>query len=344
MGQGLAGSAVAMQLLKLGKSVLVIDEPSKNNSSQIAAGLFNPITGKNLVKTWLADKLFPYLHRYYAEAERITGQRFFYPLPLYRPFASAQEQNDWMGRSVESGYENYVDSVHVVSPFENKLHDPFGGMILKQCGYLNTSGYVNAVRGYIRAVSFFHEQHFDDSSLILHPDRVEYQNCTASKIIFCQGEQAISGKWFKGLQIRPLKGEMITIQSEWKNDVILNRGVYMVPGTESGQWKVGATYNFNDDSLGVTADGRKELEERLKELLRVPYQVLSQNWGIRPTTVDRRPILGKHPEFEHLLIFNGLGTKGVSLAPYFSEVLIRSIDDNSSVNKEVDVTRYKLLY
>ena len=43
VGQGLAGSAVAVQLLQRKKRVLVIDQPTGNSSSRIAAGLFNPM-------------------------------------------------------------------------------------------------------------------------------------------------------------------------------------------------------------------------------------------------------------------------------------------------------------
>src|SRR5690242_14830905 len=92
VGQGLAGSAVALQLLKLGKKILVIDNPDKNISSTVAAGLFNPVTGKRMVKTWLADTLFPYLHEFYRSAEKLTGQSFFHPKLLYRPFSSIEEQ------------------------------------------------------------------------------------------------------------------------------------------------------------------------------------------------------------------------------------------------------------
>ena len=46
VGQGLAGSAVAVQLLRAGKKIVVFDRPESNKASHVAAGLFNPITGK----------------------------------------------------------------------------------------------------------------------------------------------------------------------------------------------------------------------------------------------------------------------------------------------------------
>jgi glycine oxidase len=341
VGQGLAGSAAAMQLIALSRRILVIDEGDKNTSSRIAAGMFNPVTGKNPVKTWLADELFPYLHRYYKEAERLTSAKFFFPMPMYRPFVSVEEQNEWMGKSADTVYTSYIESVYASRQYPGEVNDPLGGLMLKQCGYLNTISYLKAVREYIAANGLMRDEHFDENALRLERDEVAYQGFRAKKIIFCQGYSGVASKWFTGLPLRPLKGETLTIKTQWKKDVILNRGVYMVPGSVPDEYRVGATYNFHDQTPGITGQGREELEEKLQHLIRFPYEVLQQDWGFRPTTHDHRPLLGAHPQFPQLIIFNGLGTKGVSLAPYFSDVLIRWTENKGSLNKDVAVTRYK---
>jgi glycine oxidase len=340
VGQGLAGSAIALQLIRAGKKVLVLDDPAKNFSSRIAAGLFNPVTGQNAVKTWKADVLFPYLHQFYRDIEKLTGSVFFSPKTLYRPFASVREQNEWMGKSAEETYQPFVDQVLTTSPLSDAVHDPHGGLMLKQCGTLDTQRYLQAVRGYIAANALFEDGTFDISLMSEASDHVVYDRWRAGKIIFCQGEKNHENPWFKGLPIRPLKGETMTIKTPWEKDFIINRGVYMVPGSVPGMFRVGSTYKFNDHSSGITVEGRNELEGKLKELYRLRYEVIDQNWGIRPTTVDRRPILGCHPKSEKLVIFNGLGSKGVSLAPYFSEVLFRWLENTGTLPRDVDVTRF----
>ncbi len=82
----------------------------------------------------------------------------------------------------------------------------------------------------------------------------------------------------------------------------------------------------------------------MKELVTFPFTIVGQEWGLRPTTPDRRPILGQHPELKSAWVFNGMGTKGVSLAPYFADVLVRSLENGEPLNKEVDIERYKVLY
>jgi glycine oxidase len=341
VGQGLAGSAVAMQLLKKGKRILVIDEPENNCSSRPAAGLFNPITGQKTSKTWLADSLFPYLHQYYSEVELVTGKKFFYPMPLYKPFHSVEEQNEWMGKSADELYTPYIDEIATRPRFDGELHNPFGGLLLKQCGYINTVSYLEAVRNYVSIKAHYWNEHFEENELVIGSASVSYRHVQASAVIFCQGISGLSSSRFKALPLRPLKGEIILIKSDWKKHVIPNRGVYMVPGNGPDEYRVGATYQFNDASAGSSDAGRKELEQKLKTLIEVPYTVIGQDWGVRPTTADRRPILGKYPESDRLIIFNGLGTKGVTLAPYFSEVLIHWLENSGSLNKDVALTRFK---
>ncbi len=339
VGQGLAGSALAIKLLKLKRKLLVVDQPGGNVSSRIAAGLFNPVTGKKMVKTWMADKLFPTLHTHYREAESLTGSSFFCPMPVYRPFASTEEQNEWMGKSSEPGFTSYVEKVQT-APMIRDVHDPNGGLVLKQCGYLDTARYLVSVRAFLEKEHSFLEAQMPDN-LHVSADGVHFKDFLAAKVVYCSGTHQSS--LFKWLPIRPLKGEVLVISTDRQDEVILNRGVYVVP-RPNGNWRVGATYNFGDNRPEVTEKAREELLIRLQALVMFPFTVTDQEWGLRPTTPDRRPILGRHPQEHRAWIMNGMGTKGVSLAPYFAEILIHSMENGTPLNKEVDIERYKSLY
>jgi glycine oxidase len=341
VGQGLAGSTLALQLLKLDKKILVIDEPAKNRASRVAAGLFNPVTGQNSIRTWMADKLFPYLHHFYQDAEKLTGKKFFHPQTLYKPFASIAEQNDWMGKSSDPGYREFVEHISLAPSFGPLLRDEFGGLFLKQSGFLNTNAFLDAVAELVKSCGLFWNDTFVDENLHISTEFVEYASVKASKIIFCQGERTSTNKRFANAPVHPLKGETLRIKIDWDKDVILNRGVYMVPENVKGEFKVGATYKFNDRTPGVTEGGRAELTGKLEAFLNIPFEVLGQDWGIRPTTHDRKPLLGCHKESERLVFFNGLGTKGVTLAPYFSEMLSRWLENSAPIDKVVALTRYK---
>ncbi|HYC85969.1 MAG TPA: FAD-dependent oxidoreductase [Chryseosolibacter sp.] len=340
VGQGLAGSCVAVQLLRKKRSFVVIDQPDDNRCTVVAAGMFNPVTGQNLIKTWMADFLFPYLHDFYPQAEGETGQKFFYSLPLYRPFASVHEQNEWVARSTDPVYQPIIEDISTRPGFPG-VRDPFGGLTLKQCGYIRTTIFVHALRAKLVAQNCYKAETFDPSRLKLLEGGVSYGQIMARRVIFCEGAGVVSNPWFGKLPVRPLKGETISIKSEYDRQVIVNRGVYMVPAGETGTWRVGSTYNFKDRVPGNTAAGREELLEKLADLIDFDFEIFGEDWGFRPTVVDRKPILGNHPQYRQLVIFNGLGTKGVSLAPYFSDVLLQWLETETPLHKDVDVSRFK---
>jgi glycine oxidase len=340
VGQGLAGSAVAAHLLRAGKKIVMFDRMESNKASLVAAGLFNPVTGKKMTKTWLADTIFPYLHRFYSDVQAETGSTFFHSIPLYRPFISVEEQNDWMARSAEEGFRDYIADVFTKSTLPG-VNDEFGGLLLKQCGYVDTLAYTEAVRNRIRRDGFFQEEDFDSEQLVVNNEGVEYPGWHARQIIFCTGVK--KEKWFEWLPVVPLKGETITVQTTFQSPYIVNRGVYAVPNG-ANRFKIGATYEFHDKVEEITTKARGELMEKYQDIVTDPFTVIRQEWGMRPTVPDRRPIIGRHPEYDRVAVLNGLGTKGVSLAPYFASILIRSLENDVAINNEADVNRYKSVY
>lgn len=340
VGQGLAGSAVAAQFLKRGRRVLVFDSPEKNNSTHVAAGLFNPITGVKLVRTWMADILFKYLHSFYQETEKVTGSNFFYPKGIYRPFTSIREQNEWMGSSEDGNLQPFIKDVRTSRMLPDEVNDPFGGIVVAQGGYVNTTEYIGAIRKWIIDRGVYETDHFDENQLTTEDGgSVAYKNYKANGIIFCHGVRSLESRFFKWVPILPLKGETLTIKATFPEDLIVNRGVYIVPCGKD-LWRIGSTYKRGAVIRDISPEARQELKEKLDALIMSPYDIVGQNYGIRPTTHDRRPVLGRHPKFKTIYIFNGLGTKGISLSPYFSEVLVNHIENGTIINEQVDISRY----
>ena len=127
------------------------------------------------------------------------------------------------------------------------------------------------------------------------------------------------------------------------SEEIINRGIFIIP-IGVNRFRIGSTYDNNDLSWNTTESGRKKLEEQMSRLVKVPFRVLNHYAGVRPASADRRPILGEHPVHETICIFNGLGTKGVSLAPYYAGQLTNHLKGSSELEKEVNINRYFSLY
>ncbi|MBS1681949.1 MAG: FAD-binding oxidoreductase [Bacteroidetes bacterium] len=343
VGQGLAGTCLALQLVKRQKKVIVFDTPDKNIASAVAAGLFNPVSGKWMTKAWLADDVFPYLFNFYTEQEQNLKARFFYPKSLYRPFISVEEQNEWMARSADRRLNDFIEAVYTNSKHGDLVYDPFGGIITRMSGFLNVNSFLTTTAQLLTEKDAYRNCFFDCSKLEILHDYIRYDTIEAQSVIFCDGFGALSKPFFNWLPIRALKGETLTISLDRNPEMIFNRGVYLVPQSNN-YFIIGATYKPNDPSEGITTEGRIELEEKASSLLKIPFKVRHHSWGIRPTTHDRKPILGAHPKHKNIYIFNGLGTKGVSLAPYFSAMMADKLAGKSEILSEVNIDRFKALY
>ena len=136
------------------------------------------------------------------------------------------------------------------------------------------------------------------------------------------------------------KGELLTIHAPDLNvDFLIKAAVFVLP-LGNDLYKVGATFNWKDKTSLTTEEGKKELLEKLETFIKCPYTIVSQSAGIRPTVKDRRPLLGIHPNYKQLVLLNGLGTRGVMIAPTAARDLYKYLIEGIPLDKEVDIARY----
>lgn len=345
LGGGLAGTFLAHRLLSAGQAVTLIDTPKPNSATRIAAGLFNPITGKNSVKSWMVDDLYAELMRFFRLDMPDDLQRYLHLLPIYRPFSEIYEYNLWTGRTGDPDYAfcRLIEQAYLPEAIEN----PLGGLQIEGWGWLETGQFCAALQEKMLETGRF--QRIEASlhaDAINYPDKsliVENQVIHFDGLIFCEGFQGRDNPLFSGLPIIPNKGELLLLEiPELILDRILSRHVYLLPYPAPPYFLAGSTYLWdNADELPSEA-GRIEICTQLEKLLKLPYRILEHKAGIRPTTHDRRPLLGTHPAYKWLHVFGGFGTKGVLLAPYFSQLMCDYLlGKRQEIPKEVNLSRYK---
>lgn len=340
VGQGLAGTVLSHRLLALGQKVMVIDLPGGNQSSRIAAGLYNPITGKKMVKSWNADLLFPEIEPLYTELEELLDAKFLYKKNIYRPFLNIEEQNEWMGKTGDPGFEPYFERI-----FSKELYpevtNPFGGILLKNSGYVDINTLLTAYSEYLTQNNALLEAVFEEESLEIGKSGVSYKGISAKGIVYCNGLGAMKSRYFSNLPFAPVKGEILDIIQRFHPDEIINRGVFRIT-LPNGNQRVGSTYTWHDMDQGPTENAKNELLEKLEKLvLAKVLSIQSHRFGIRPATKDRKPFLGEHPDFPGVYIFNGFGAKGVSLIPYYSNMMAEMLLYGHQPEKEVNINRIK---
>ncbi|WP_020599617.1 NAD(P)/FAD-dependent oxidoreductase [Spirosoma panaciterrae] len=339
VGQGVAGSALAWTLDQRGCSVVLADDPALPMASTVAAGIVNPLTGRKLVRTWKADELFPFLHTFYTQIEKDLGVRFFQAKNIYRPFRSLDEKTAYLAYVSDPEIQPYIEKLVDDEAYSPAIHNPFGGIEVTQGGWLDLTEFVRIVKGYFIKKNQYFEGRILPDDLTISDDKVEWQGLTIGKVIFCDGVQARENPLFDWLPYNPVKGQVLTaVVENYSIKNIVNQGVFILPVRE-GLLKIGATYTWHDLDWQTTADGREFLESKVQQILKVPYTVVAQQAGIRPSTKDRRPFVGLHPMHPSVGIFGGMGTKGVSLAPYLAEQFARHLLDGEDLEPEANISR-----
>lgn len=339
IGQGLAGTVLSWRLIQNGYRVHLIGNPNLQSCSRVAAGLYNPITGRKMVKTWEADTLFPLIEPFYRQLERELGVTCLFPKQIYRPFLTVEEQNEWMGNSCDSAYTLFVEKVKVNSQYP-EVNDPYGGVFLSNSGYLDVRVLVDVYADWLKARGLMTTATYQEDDLDLSGQGVRYKDIKARAVIYTNGLGAMESRFFSWLPFRPVRGEVLTVSQDFYPDEVINRGVFRIT-LPNGLHRVGSTYDNQDITSGATEKGKGELLDKLGNLVSLPVrQLVDHQWGVRPATKDRKPILGKHPAYGQLYIFNGFGAKGVSLTPYFSEEMINLLTLNREPRKEVNINRF----
>ncbi len=343
VGQGLAGSVLALTLLEQGQRVHVLNTFREGASSAAAAGLFNPVTGRVFSLTWRAAELFPFLHDFYRRQAQRLGAVFLHEMPIFRPFADVGQQNQFAGKSSSAQWQPFVGGI-LPGAAAALVRAPHGGVCTRQSGYLDVPGFLAATRRYLQAGDAYTEAHVSYADFRPSPEGVRYAGQSFARTIFCEGHRLTENSWFNWLPLIPNKGEIISLRTATAvPPVVFNRGVWMVPRGNNG-YRAGSTFENYPADVHPTAAARTELDQKVRSLYRQNFEVTDQQAGIRPTTRDRRPFLGVHPAFPALGVFNGLGTKGVSLAPYWAAHLATHLITGQPLDPEVNINRYLSLY
>ena len=339
VGQGLAGTLLAFSLLEKGEEVLIADDYKHASASQVAAGMWNPVTFKRLAASWLVKEMMEEMNLTFRELEVKLQTNFFHSLPVARIFNSIQDANFWDEKSDHPEVGRFLSSRSNKSVQEN-FESPFGNSEVNECGWLNVPLFREAALNYFLQHDNFIEEAVNENEVEFNGSEVIWKGKTFDKIILCNGIGVNKWNGLEGLDLIPNHGQVLDLKIEnLKIDAIVNFGQFLLPyGNE--KFRLGATYDWNEVPDVPTEEAREFLLSELKARLNNEIIVESHKTGYRPTTRDRRPIIGFAKGNELLGVFGGLGSKGVLLAPYFAKLFTTVLTEGVPVPKEVSAFRF----
>jgi glycine oxidase len=339
VGSGLAGISFAEVALDNNKTILVFDNNSQN-SSQIAAGLYNPVILKRFSEVWKAQEQLVEMNLFYSVLEKKLDYKADIKMPILRKFFSIEEQNDWFIASDKIGLAPFLSTEIGTNKIEG-IDSPFGYGQVLQTGYVDTALLLKKYKEYLDVQKILVEEAFDYSALEFEIDFVKYNSIRSKHIVFAEGFGMHSNPYFHHLPLDGTKGELFIIKApKLVLDVIINTSIFILP-LGNDLFKVGATYNWKDKTDLPTEEGKTELLERINEIITCDFEIVSHFAGVRPTVRDRRPLVGTHPIHKSLHILNGLGTRGVMLGPSMAKALFNFIDCKIPLDTEIDIKRFE---
>lgn len=339
VGSGLAGIAFSEIALQNNKTILVVNNQS-HNSTRIAGGLYNPVILKRFSEVWQASEQLELLYNFYANLEKKLQVKLDYKLPLLRKFYSVEEQNNWFTASDKPNLSKFL-STNLITKKWNSIPSPFNFGEVLYSGYVDTNLLVDSYKQFLINQNSYLEDTFDYSGLVIEKEFISYQDIKAKHIIFAEGFGMLLNPFFNKLPLDGTKGELLLIKAPNLNlEVIMKSSIFVLP-IGNDIYKVGATYNWEDKTNIPTEAAKKELIDNLKELITCDFEVIEHYAGVRPTVKDRRPLVGTHPVHKNLHVLNGLGTRGVMLAPAMAKNLYNHIENHIPLDKNIDILRIK---
>jgi len=335
IGQGLAGTAVALTLMKYGASVVVIDEHHHQNASLVATGLYHPMVFKQLVLSWFANEALCEAHTFYRENENLLGTQFYFPSEMLRIFGTAFEHEQWLKSCNAKEFIAHISNP--VAQIPSQIKAPFGAAYVKQAGYVDVKKYVLAAAQYLKTKGALLQEKFKYDAVFFDDKKIHYKAIEAKGVIYCQGYKASSFEgWEHAFSVT--RGDDLLVEIDNFPEIHINGGFYLVH-RNANQYRLGSTY-FRAPFDDTPEDGLKILIGKLQKITDANFRIIEHQRAIRPNTLDRRPLIGPLAGKEGQYVFNGLGSKGVLLSPFLATHFVQYLLENKPLLKDVLPSRY----
>ena len=338
VGLGLAGLAFTKELSENNKSFIVFEDNSQN-SSLVAGGMYNPVILKRFTPVWNAADQLKIAMPFYKGMEKKLKKNYHYHLDIYRIFKSIEEQNNWFEACDKPLLSRYMTPKLVTEKY-NGVKAKYGFGKLTNTGRIDTKNLLKDYRIYLTGKKLIKNESFKYDELDINDNGINYNGINAMKVVFCEGFGLKKNPFFNYLPMQEAKGELLTIYApELTIRFLLKAALFVLP-LGNDLFVVGATFNWKDKSKLPSEEGKQELISKLESFISTPYKIVDHTAGIRPTIKDRRPLVGKHPVYQNLAILNGLGTRGVMIAPAMAKALFNYLEKEVSLSEDISINRF----
>ena len=333
VGDGYAALFFAHQLIKNNKSFYLFSE-GKKSASFVSAGIINPAVLKRFTTFWLAQEQIDSLKKTLSEIEGYTHKNYLIEKTILRVFHDEKEKELWLKKSNEISFLS-KDFIKI-----NSIKNPFGCGKVNHSARLNVRDFFTDLMNYLEQNSHLIKEKFDYN--LVKTENSTYKNIQFKNIIFAEGMAVKENPYFSEIPVEANKGHHLEVKISEKieDDFTIKKKHFIFPLNENTYY-YGGTYDREQTHHKIDDSAVEKLTNALAEFYPNDFEVTQVKFGFRPTVKDRRPIVGNHPEFKNLYVFNGLGARGILNGNYFSINLYNHLENGEQIHPEVDVKRFQ---
>lgn len=335
VGDGYAAIFMAYHLLFSNKSFVLFSE-GKKSATQVSAGIINPVVLKKFTTFWKAQEQIDYLKNFLQQIKNYTGKDYFVNAPVLRIFHDEAEQNTWFKKSSSENLSAFLDQEFVAVNFLKNVYK--SGKVLQ-------SGRLKVTKFFQDAMELFSKNNqivFEKFEYhLLDPENCMYKNYRFSKVIFCEGMSVKNNPYFRDLPVIANKGHHIKVRLTVPIDQYITvKKKHFLFHLEEDLYFYGGTYERDATDVGIDGRAVEQLKKGLQEIYPHAFDVDDIQTGFRPTVQDRRPLIGAHFLHKNLVVFNGLGARGILNGCYFSNLLLQYLEYGKELPDEVSLNRF----
>ena len=327
VGHGLSGAIIAHTLTDHGLEVHCIEGRVPHSASQVATGLINPFIGPKLNTPTEIDECLFANQEFFKKWEEMSNQKLYYKDSLIRVFRTEQQLLKWRlleNEDLSSKFATSLASKHEIKNLG--LTAPFGAGITLSYR-LDILAYLKLSKERLIAKSRWTSTLFEESM-------INEFDIT----IFAEGHNVSANPYFNWLPFAPAQGEILELGGP--RLPLCSNGTWFLPHSSKNA-KAGSTWKHEDLKSGPTDKGKKTIYKNLNFLPIDQFKLVNHLSGIRSGTMDRSPIIGRHPKISKLYIFNGFGSRGSTTIKMNAERLAEFIILEKPLNQNIDLNRFK---
>ncbi|MBT8113845.1 MAG: FAD-dependent oxidoreductase [Arenicella sp.] len=200
---------------------------------------------------------------------------------------------------------------------------PYGVVDIALTAVVNVAGLLQKMRLWLADRDSIMDAVVDYQKIQSADGNFLIQDVKAAKIIFCEGHQATDNPWLSKLPFKLSKGEVLTVDPGASVSQMYNWGNWLVPTSQG--IKLGSTFEWSNLTMSPDPERGEDLLTSLRKFTNLSATTIRHSVGIRPTTLRRTPFVGPITALKGSYCFNGFGSKGCLLIPYYAQLLCRNV-------------------